>query len=93
MPGAITNRRGMEKHARGHIFVNFGWIYKGFVPNLFFGESLGYAYSSGFKQFSIKSAFEPITPFLKWVLTDAASEVSMIFFNIASIRAGRCTMV
>ena len=31
-PGAITNRRGMKKHARGRIFVNFGWIYEGFVP-------------------------------------------------------------
>ena len=31
-PGAITNRRGMKKHARGLIFVNFGWIYEGFVP-------------------------------------------------------------
>ena len=27
-PGAITNRRGMKKHARGLIFVNFGWIYE-----------------------------------------------------------------
>ena len=51
---------------------------------LIFDESLGYAYSSGFKPFSIKSAFEPITPPLKWVLTDAAYKVSMIFFNIAS---------
>ena len=33
---------------------------------------------------SIKSAFEPITPPLKWVLADAACKVSMIFFNIAS---------
>ena len=60
---------------------------------LIFDELLGYAYSSGFKPFSIKSAFEPITPPLKWVLADAACKVSMIFFNIASIRAGRCTMV
>ena len=30
-PGAITNRRGMKKHARILIFVDFGWIYKGFV--------------------------------------------------------------
>ena len=51
---------------------------------LIFDESLGYAYSSGFKPFSIKSAFEPITPPLKWVLADAACKVSMIFFNIAS---------
>ena len=42
-------------------------------------ELLGYAYSSGFKAFSIKSAFEPITPPLKWVLTDAACKVNMIF--------------
>ena len=49
-----------------------------------FDESLGYAYFSCFKQFSIKSAFEPITPPLKWVLADAACKVSMIFFNIAS---------
>ena len=60
---------------------------------LSFDELLGYAYSLGFKQFSIKSTLEPITPPLKWVLTDAAYKVSMIFFNIASIRAGRCTMV
>ena len=52
---------------------------------LIFDESLGYAYSFGFKPFSIKSAFEPIiTPPLKWVLADAACKVSMIFFNIAS---------
>ena len=63
------------------------------MPILFFDESLGYAYSWGCKPFSITSAFEPITPPLKWVLTDAACKVSMIFFNIASIRAGRCTMV
>ena len=44
-----------------------------------FDESLGYAYSFGFKPFSIKSAFEPITPRLKWVLADAACKVSMIF--------------
>ena len=31
-PGGITNRRGMKKHARGLIFVKFGWIYEGFVP-------------------------------------------------------------
>ena len=31
-PAAITNRLGMKKHARGLIFVNFGWIYEGFVP-------------------------------------------------------------
>ena len=35
-PGAITNRRGMKKHARSLIFVNFGWIYEGFVPNFDF---------------------------------------------------------
>ena len=46
---------------------------------MIFDELLGYAYSSGFKQFSIKSTFEPITPPLKWVLTDAACKVSMIF--------------
>ena len=46
---------------------------------LIFDESLGYAYSSGFKPFSIKSTFEPKTPPLKWVLTDAAYKVSMIF--------------
>ena len=51
---------------------------------LIFDESLGYAYSSGFKPCSIKSGFEPITPPLKWVLADAACKVSMIFFNIAS---------
>ena len=51
---------------------------------LTFDESLGYAYSCGFKPFSIKSAFEPITPPLKWVLAGAACKVSMIFFNIAS---------
>ena len=84
-PGAITNRRGMKKHAGGLIFVRFGWSYEGFMPILIFDESLGYAYSSGFKQFSIKSAFEPITPPLKWVLADAACKVSMIFLNIASI--------
>ena len=49
---------------------------------LIFDESLGYAYSFGFKQFSIKSAFEPITPPLKWVLADAAFKISI--FNIAS---------
>ena len=48
---------------------------------LIFDESLGYAYSFGFKPFSIKSAFEPITPPLKWVLADAACKVSMIFFE------------
>ena len=51
---------------------------------LIFDELLGYAYSPGFKQFSIKSTFEPITTPLKWVLADAACKVSMIFFNIAS---------
>ena len=51
---------------------------------LIFDESLGYAYSSGFKPFFIKSAFEPIAPPLKWVLADAACKASMIFFNIAS---------
>ena len=60
---------------------------------LIFDESLGYAYSSGFKQFSIKSAFEPITPPLKWVLADATCKVSVIFLNTASIQAGKCTMV
>ena len=30
--GAIPTRRGMKKHARGLIFMNFGWIYEGFVP-------------------------------------------------------------
>ena len=92
-PGAITNRRGMKKNAGGIIFVRFGWSYDGFMPNLIFNESLGYAYSFGVNHLCIKSAFEPITPPLKWVLTDAACKVSMIFFNIASIRAGRCTMV
>ena len=48
---------------------------------LIFDESLGYAYSSGFKAFSIKSAFEPITPPLKWVLADAACKVIVIFFE------------
>ena len=66
---------------------------EGFMPVLIFDKSFGYAYSAGFTPFSIKSAFEPITPPLKWVLADAACKVSMIFFNIASIRAGRCTMV
>ena len=56
-PGTITNRRGMKKHALDLIFVNFGWIYEGFMPILIFDESLGYAYSSGFKPFSIKAAF------------------------------------
>ena len=51
---------------------------------MIFDESLGYAYSSGFKQFSIKSAFEPIPPLLKWGLADAARKVGMIFFYIAS---------
>ena len=46
---------------------------------LIFDELLGYAYSFGFKPISIKSAFEPITPPLKWVPTDAACKVSMIF--------------
>ena len=59
-PGGITNRRGMKKLAGDLIFVRFGWSYEGFMP--IFDESLGYAYSFGFKQFSIKSAFEPITP-------------------------------
>ena len=68
-----------------------GWIYEGFIS--IFNELLGYAYSSGFKPSSIKSSFEPLTLPLKWVLADAACKVSMIFFNIASIRAGRCTMV
>ena len=58
-----------------------------------FDESLGYAYSSVFNPFSIKSAFEPITPPLKWVLADAACKVSVILFNIASIQAGKCTIV
>ena len=35
-PGAITNRRGMKKHARVLIFVNFGWIHEGFMPNFDF---------------------------------------------------------
>ena len=48
---------------------------------LVFDILLGYAYSSGFKPSSIKSAFEPITPPLKWVLTDAACKVSMIFLQ------------
>ena len=60
---------------------------------LILDESLGYAYFFGFKQFSIKSAFEPITPPLKWVLADAACKVSMIFLNIASIQAGKFKMV
>ena len=63
------------------------------MPILFFDESLGCAYSSGFKPFSIKSAFEPITPPLKWVLADAACKVSVIFLNIASIQAGKSKMV
>ena len=61
-PGAITNRRGMKKHARGLVFMNFGWIYEGFVPIFDFDDLLGYTYSSGSKTFSIKSAFEPIIP-------------------------------
>ena len=92
-PGAITNRRGMKKYPGGLIFVRFGWSYEGFMPILIFDESLGYACFLDFKQFSIKSAFEPITPSLKWVLADAACKFSMIFLNIASIRAGRCKMV
>ena len=48
---------------------------------LIFDELLGYAYSFGFKPFSTKSAFEPITPTLKWVLADAACKVSMILFE------------
>ena len=83
-PGAITNRRGMKKYPRGLIFVRFGWSYEGFMPILIFDESLGYAYSFVFKPFSIKSAFEPITHPLKWVLADAACKVSLIFCNIAS---------
>ena len=51
---------------------------------LIFDEMLGYAYSFGFKPVSIKSAFEPHKPPLKWVLADAACKVSMICFNIAS---------
>ena len=46
---------------------------------LIFDELLGYAYSSGFKPFCRKSAFEPITHTLKWVLADAAFKASMIF--------------
>ena len=53
----------------------------------------GYAYFFGFTPISIKSAFEPITPPLKWVLTDGALKISLIFFNIASIRAVGCPMV
>ena len=51
---------------------------------MIFDELLGYAYSSGFKPFSIKSAFEPKAPPLKWVLADAAFKDSMIVFNTAS---------
>ena len=69
----------MKKYPGGLIFVRFGWSYEGFMP--IFDELLGYAYSSGFKPFSIKSAFEPITPPLKWVLADAACKVSIIFFQ------------
>ena len=57
--------------------MRFGWSYEGFMP--IFDESVGYAYSFDFKPFSIKSAFEPITPPLKWVLADAACKVSIIF--------------
>ena len=69
----------MKKDPGDLIFVRFGWSYEGFMPILFFDESLGYAYSFGFKQFSIKSTCEPITTPLKWVLTDAACKVSMMF--------------
>ena len=76
--------------------VLFSWFLVGSMRVscrfLIFDESLGYAYSSGFKPFSIKSTFEPITPPLKWVLTDAAYKVSMIFFNIAPVWAGNCKM-
>ena len=53
----------------------------------------GYAYFFGFKSFSMKSAFEPITPPPKWVMADAACKVSVSVANIASIRAGKWTMV
>ena len=83
----------MEKYPGGLIFARLGWSYEDFMPVLIFDESLGYANSLGFKPFSMQSAFEPITPPLKWVLTDGALKVSMIFFNIASIRAVGCPMV
>ena len=65
----------------GPFWVQHGWV----------GQN-GYAYFFGFKRFSIKSAFEPITLPLKWVLADAACKVSVIFLNIASIQAGTCKM-
>ena len=64
-----------------------------FHAHFWFGLTAGICIFLGFYQFLLKSAFEPITPPLKWVYADAACKVSMIFFNIASIRAGRCTMV
>ena len=66
----------------GPFLVQRGWV----------GQH-GYAYFFGFKSFSIKSAFEPITHPLKWVLADAACKVNVIYLNIASIQAGKCKTV
>ena len=66
----------------GPFLVQHGWV----------GQH-GYAYFFGLKAFSIKSAFEPITPPLKWVMADGACKVGVIFVNIASIQAGKRKMV
>ena len=43
--------------------------------------------------FSSKSAFEPITTPLKWVLTDRAWKVSVTVFPMGSYGAGKCLLV
>ena len=54
----------------GPFLVQHGWV----------GQR-GYAYFLGFKAFSVKSTFEPITPPLKWVLANVACKVSVNSFE------------
>ena len=64
-----------------------------FHAHFWFGWTAGICIFLGFYAFLLKSAFEPITTPLKWVLTDRAWKVSVTVFPMGSYGAGKCPLV
>ena len=64
-----------------------------FHAHCWFGWTAGICIFLWFYAFLLKSAFEPITTPLKWVLTDRAWKVSVTVFPMGSYGAGKCPLV
>ena len=64
-----------------------------FHAHFWFGWTAGICIFLWFYAFLLKSAFEPITTPLKWVLTDRAWKVSVTVFPMGSYGAGKCPLV